>query len=169
MKRITVVDDDKDICRIVQHRLTSMGMDVDAYFDGKSGLAAIIANPPDLSIIEAGRVTVEMAETDLRPVVAAALELIHPQAAERDLCIANRCQSESAHIFIGDADRARQIIANLLSNAVKFTPAGGRIEHGRGNRGKSRGLTAFHAPEPLRLMAGLRVQSRLHAIGKSGP
>jgi DNA-binding response OmpR family regulator len=52
VKRITVVDDDKDICRIVQHRLTSMGMDVDAYFDGKSGLAAIVANPPDLSIID---------------------------------------------------------------------------------------------------------------------
>jgi len=52
VKRITVVDDDQDICLIVQHRLTSMGMEVDAYFDGKSGLAAIVANPPDLSIID---------------------------------------------------------------------------------------------------------------------
>lgn len=52
MKRITVVDDDEDICRIVQHRLTSMGMEVDVYFDGRSGLEAIVANPPDLSVID---------------------------------------------------------------------------------------------------------------------
>ena len=52
MKRITVVDDDKDICAIAHSRLTSMGLEVDAYFDGKSGLEAIVANPPDLAIID---------------------------------------------------------------------------------------------------------------------
>jgi len=52
MKRVTVVDDDEDICRIVQLRLTSMGMAVDAYFDGPSGLEAIAADPPDLAIID---------------------------------------------------------------------------------------------------------------------
>ena len=52
MKRITVIDDDEDICSIVSHRLTSSGMNVDAYFDGKSGLEAIVANPPDLAIID---------------------------------------------------------------------------------------------------------------------
>ena len=52
VKRITVVDDDKDICSIARHRLTSMGMDVDVYFDGKSGLDAIVADPPDLAIID---------------------------------------------------------------------------------------------------------------------
>lgn len=52
MARIIVVDDDSDICMLVQHRLTTMGMDVDAYFDGKSGLDAIVADPPDLAIID---------------------------------------------------------------------------------------------------------------------
>lgn len=52
MKRVTVVDDDEDICMLVRHRLTAMGMDVDTYFDGKSGLDAIIADPPDLAIID---------------------------------------------------------------------------------------------------------------------
>jgi len=52
MTRIVVVDDDRDICRMVHHRLTTMGMDVDAYFDGTSGLDAIVANPPDLAIID---------------------------------------------------------------------------------------------------------------------
>jgi len=52
VKRITVVDDDMDICRIARHRLMSMGMEVDAYSDGESGLEAIVANPPDLAIID---------------------------------------------------------------------------------------------------------------------
>ena len=52
MKRITVVDDDEDICRIAHHRLTSMGMGVDVHFDGTSGLEAIVADPPDLAIID---------------------------------------------------------------------------------------------------------------------
>jgi len=52
VKRIILVDDDRDICRLVHHRLTTMGMDVDVYFDGKSGLEAILANPPDLAIVD---------------------------------------------------------------------------------------------------------------------
>lgn len=52
MVRITLVDDDKDICMLVHHRLSTMGMDVDVHFDGKSGLDAIVANPPDLAIID---------------------------------------------------------------------------------------------------------------------
>ena len=52
MKRITVVDDDRDICTLVRHRLTTMGMDVDAFFDGRRGLDAIVTNPPDLAIID---------------------------------------------------------------------------------------------------------------------
>jgi DNA-binding response OmpR family regulator len=52
VKRIIVVDDDKDICTMVHHRLTTMGMDVDTYFDGASGLEAIVANPPDLAVID---------------------------------------------------------------------------------------------------------------------
>jgi len=52
VKRIVVVDDDEDICRLVHHRLTTMGMDVDVHFDGKSGLEAVVDNPPDLAIID---------------------------------------------------------------------------------------------------------------------
>jgi len=52
VKRIVVLDDDVDICRMVHHRLTVMGMDVDVHFNGRSGLEAIVANPPDLAIVD---------------------------------------------------------------------------------------------------------------------
>lgn len=52
MTRITVVDDDRDICSLVAYRMSSLGIEVDTYNDGQSGLDAIVANPPDLAIID---------------------------------------------------------------------------------------------------------------------
>lgn len=52
MARIIVVDDDRNISDLVQYRLTSMGMDVATYPDGERGLEAIVADPPDLAILD---------------------------------------------------------------------------------------------------------------------
>jgi DNA-binding response OmpR family regulator len=52
MPRIVVVDDSPDICDLVRYRLTAMEMDVAAYPDGECGLEAIVADPPDLAIID---------------------------------------------------------------------------------------------------------------------
>lgn len=52
MARIIVVDDDKDICDMVEHRLTTMGMEVEAFHNGAYGLAGIVETPPDLAIID---------------------------------------------------------------------------------------------------------------------
>jgi two-component system response regulator MtrA len=52
MASIIVVDDDKDICEMVQYRLTTMGMKVDTFHDGEFGLEAIVGNPPDLAIVD---------------------------------------------------------------------------------------------------------------------
>ena len=50
--RIIVADDDQDIGSLVNHRLTSLGMEVELYVDGQSALEAIESNPPDLAIID---------------------------------------------------------------------------------------------------------------------
>jgi DNA-binding response OmpR family regulator len=52
MPRIVVVDDSPDICDLVRFRLSAMQMDVAAYPDGERGLEAIVADPPDLAIID---------------------------------------------------------------------------------------------------------------------
>lgn len=52
MARIIVVDDDRDICDMVQHRLSTLGMEVEAFPNGEYGLAAILDNPPDLAIVD---------------------------------------------------------------------------------------------------------------------
>lgn len=52
MARIIVVDDDEDICDMVEHRLAMMGMVVEAFRDGEHGLRAIVEDPPDLAIVD---------------------------------------------------------------------------------------------------------------------
>jgi DNA-binding response OmpR family regulator len=52
MPRIIVVDDDPDVRELVQHRLTMMDLEVESYADGEAGLEAIVANPPDLAIVD---------------------------------------------------------------------------------------------------------------------
>jgi two-component system response regulator MtrA len=52
MTRIIVVDDDPNICDLVSYRLSTMGMTVDTFRDGQSGLDAIVSSPPDLAIVD---------------------------------------------------------------------------------------------------------------------
>jgi len=59
--------------------------------------------------------------------VAAAIALIQPQAAARNLELTVLPVPEPTPVYRGDDERVRQILVNLLSNAVKFTAPGGKI------------------------------------------
>lgn len=52
MARIVVVDDDKDIVRLVSLRLGRVGHEVEELYDGLAGLEAIRRDLPDLAIID---------------------------------------------------------------------------------------------------------------------
>jgi PAS domain S-box-containing protein len=89
-------------------------------------LLAIINDILNFSRVEAGQLTYDLAPVSLGAVVDAALPMMEPLAAAKELRVARiRGPDVVAH-----ADRARveQILLNLLSNAVKFTAAGGHIE-----------------------------------------
>ncbi|MEX2581638.1 MAG: ATP-binding protein [Gemmatimonadota bacterium] len=90
-------------------------------------LLGLLEDVLDLAKVEAGRVTVLHERTRVGDPIDSALELIAPQAEQREIGIENRCRREADRDFIGDNDRVRQILANVLSNAVKFTDPGGTI------------------------------------------
>lgn len=89
-------------------------------------LLALVNDILDLAKVEAGRLTVSCESASTDSVITSGIAMIQPQAAARDLDL--RVQDEGDHpVFVGDEERARQILVNLLSNAVKFTQPGGKI------------------------------------------
>lgn len=52
MKRVLIIEDDKDIVELVRYNLANEGFQVAAAFDGSSGLAALKKASPDLLILD---------------------------------------------------------------------------------------------------------------------
>jgi signal transduction histidine kinase len=90
-------------------------------------LLSLVNDILDLAKVEAGRLHVSSGPASAAGTVAAASALIQPQAAARSLELELMPTPEPSPIYLGDDERARQILVNLLSNAVKFTPPGGKI------------------------------------------
>jgi len=52
MKRILIIEDDRDIVELVRYNLASEGFEVTSAADGSSGLAQIRKTPPDLLLLD---------------------------------------------------------------------------------------------------------------------
>ena len=96
---------------------------------GASGrhLLGLVNEVLDLARVEAGRLAVRHDVRALWPIVESALVLAGPLAEERGLTIRPPGVPSGTFAFVGDEDRARQILVHLLANAAKFTPSGGSI------------------------------------------
>jgi signal transduction histidine kinase len=90
-------------------------------------LLGLVSEILDLAKVDAGRLSVERVPTSVAEVVDAAIVLAQPQAETRGLTLVAPTHLPRDMHFIGDRERALQILANLLSNAVKFTEPGGTI------------------------------------------
>jgi signal transduction histidine kinase len=99
-------------------------------------LLGLISDALDFSKIEAGQMTVESARARAKDALAAALVLVTPQAAARDLLLTTRCTCAPGALYVGDEERVKQILVNLLSNAIKFTEPGGCVTVTCGTRSR---------------------------------
>src|SRR5690606_36373309 len=80
----------------------------------------------DVAEAEAGMMRLNRAPTDLRPLLAEAVELYRYVAEEHHVAV-NVEEGEACFAQV-DAARMRHVIANLVDNAVKYTPPGGRVQ-----------------------------------------
>ncbi|MBL8960693.1 MAG: hypothetical protein JNJ98_12640 [Gemmatimonadetes bacterium] len=89
---------------------------------GGRHLLAIINDILDLSRIEAGKVVVELCDTDLAPVVQEVIELHATHVAAG---VTLEADVPPGPLLVStDGMRLRQVLVNLVSNALKFTPQG---------------------------------------------
>ncbi|BBD61242.1 multi-sensor hybrid histidine kinase [Nostoc sp. HK-01] len=87
-------------------------------------LLSLINEILDLSKLEAGEMTLETLNFDLATCVEEVLDLLAPQAHQKQLEIAALIYRNVPTLLQGDASRLRQILMNLISNAIKFTSTG---------------------------------------------
>jgi PAS domain S-box-containing protein len=90
-------------------------------------LLMLIEDVLDLAKVEAGRLEVGTDRVAAVDAIAEAIALLGPQAEDSEISIHDLCADDGGAVYVGDADRVRQILVNLLSNAVKFTDPGGEI------------------------------------------
>jgi GAF domain-containing protein len=89
-------------------------------------LGRLVADLLDLASIDNGGMRVEAAAVDPALLVAEAVSLAAPRAAERSLDLRVEAAADLPPVL---ADRARigQVLANLIDGALDSTPAGGRV------------------------------------------
>jgi signal transduction histidine kinase len=97
----------------------------DVHRSGKH-LLSLVNDVLDFSKIDAGHLTLQEDQIDIREALATSLRMVEGQASGNGVAI----EQEIAHDLPNlraDERRIRQILLNLLSNAVKFTPRGGIV------------------------------------------
>ncbi|HEX3023517.1 MAG TPA: PAS domain S-box protein [Lachnospiraceae bacterium] len=90
-----------------------------------NSLLNIINDILDFSKMEAGKLSIENVNFNIRELVEELIKIYASRVEEKGLELNYTFSSSIPECLIGDPNRLRQIINNLLSNAVKFTNKGG--------------------------------------------
>ena len=80
----------------------------------------------DMAKIEAGKMTIALAEIDPVDPVDAAVRMVRHKAEEKGVELLLKAADDLPHIG-ADHRAIRQMVLNLTANALKFTDAGGRV------------------------------------------
>lgn len=88
-------------------------------------LMAVLNDVLDLSKIEAGKLTIEKTDSDIREGLSHLQKLFLPRASEKSIGLDIHVDSDVPTILNFDYIRVHQCVSNLISNAIKFTEHGG--------------------------------------------
>lgn len=80
----------------------------------------------DVSLIEAGRFSLDEQPAALAALAHAAVTLVNIAAAKRGVRIATELDATTGTMFV-DGAKIEQVLTNLLSNAVEHSPPGGTV------------------------------------------
>ncbi|MFN2476819.1 MAG: ATP-binding protein, partial [Chthoniobacterales bacterium] len=87
-------------------------------------LLAIVNDVLDLSKVEAGKLTLEKIEFDLRDMLTKTAQTLRTRARVKGLQLNLQISEAVGSRVVGDSLRLRQVLINLVDNAIKFTKAG---------------------------------------------
>ena len=97
---------------------------VDIARNSADSLLALINDILDFSKIDAGKLTLEIIDFEIRPLAEEVASLFTQQAHLKGVEVICAVHNDVPQVVGGDPTRLRQIMANLIGNAVKFTESG---------------------------------------------
>ncbi len=97
---------------------------VDTIHSSTDTLLGIINDILDYSKLEAGKLSVETLDFDLREVVEDTAEMLAQRAQSKKVELVHSIDDGVPTALRGDPRRVRQVLSNLVTNAVKFTEKG---------------------------------------------
>ena len=89
-----------------------------------SVLRSLVDDVLDITKIESGRITIEVAPFDLHACINGLMQLLRPHAQGKGLTLNAFVDPALEYHLKGDSHHLRQILLNLLGNAIKFTERG---------------------------------------------
>ncbi|MBV9228112.1 MAG: HAMP domain-containing histidine kinase [Chloroflexi bacterium] len=92
-------------------------------------LRRLVGDMQNMSILESGRVQLDLAPLDLHDLVDETLAVIGPECEEAHIVVRNEI-APTMPLVLADSNRIIQVLLNLLDNAHVHTPAGGNITIG---------------------------------------
>jgi two-component system, sensor histidine kinase and response regulator len=96
--------------------------------DSGKQLLALLNEIIDFSLLEAGKLVLNIKEISLRKIARTTLKTLQIDAANRQISLELDFRvEEDSDRFYADGDRVQQILFHLLVNAIKFTPAQGKV------------------------------------------
>ena len=99
---------------------------IDDIHESGTILLDLVSDIVDISVVEAGHLTLEMGEINLRELVHQAVQIAHFKSTKKHISI-DESYREAEIIITADERRIKQVLINLFNNAIKFTPDKGKI------------------------------------------
>lgn len=102
------------------------GLAIDRIGIAAGRMSTLLKDLLDLSLIEAGRVHLNLLTHDVASLLDDAYSLLSPLAEEKKIIF--KCHCKPGLQIEADDERLFQVFSNLMGNAIKFTPEFGLIE-----------------------------------------
>lgn len=116
----------RDLLRSSAGSTAKLDLAVDRIGAAAQRMSSLLTDLLDLSLIEGGRIQLNLTTHTVDSVLDDAHSLLSPLTEEKKIGFS--CHCEPGINVAVDKDRMFQVFSNLMGNAVKFTPAFGLIE-----------------------------------------